>query len=141
MNLHQWAPSQVHVKQYECPVDKEDPLSKSRLAPIKSKYLLTKAVVRFQMGPDSIGKYGTGIKDPTHFNLDPDSTFQFHTDTDPDPDPDPDPAPRPSDGNLRPLVCRPTRASFLTSRPPLEIQVFAESRFNANPDSIRIRIR
>jgi hypothetical protein len=40
MNLHQWAPSQVHVRQYECPVDKEDPLSKSRLAPVKSKYLL-----------------------------------------------------------------------------------------------------
>jgi hypothetical protein len=45
MNLHQWAPSQVHVRQYECPVDKEDPLSKSRLAPVKSKHLLAKLMV------------------------------------------------------------------------------------------------
>ena len=59
MNLHQWAPSQVHVRQYECPVDSEDPLSKSRLAPEKSKHLLAKPEVQFriQMGPDSIGQY------------------------------------------------------------------------------------
>ncbi len=57
MNLHQWAPLQVHVKQYECPVDIEDPLSESRLAPVKSKYLLAKLMfcsgfrwVRIQLG-------------------------------------------------------------------------------------------
>ncbi len=46
--------------------------------------------------------------DPSfHFNVDPDPTFYF--------DADPDPAPHQSDVNLRPLVYRPSLASFWAS--------------------------
>ncbi len=64
------------------------------------------------------------VADPRHLNANPDPAFHFNADPDPafhfnaDPDPsfhynaDPDPAPHQSDGNLRPLVFRPSRAPF-----------------------------
>ncbi len=53
------------------------------------------------------------VADPHHFNADPDPAFHSSA------DPDPDPALHQSDGNLRPLVYRPSRAPFRASRPPL----------------------
>jgi hypothetical protein len=54
---------------------------------------------------------------PHHFNADPNSFPAFYFNADPDPDfhfnADLDTAPRQSDANLRPLVCRPSRAPFL----------------------------
>ncbi len=49
-----------------------------------------------------------------HFNADPGPAFHFNADLDPafHFNADPDPAPLLSDGNLRPLVCRPSRAPF-----------------------------
>ncbi len=111
MNLHQWAPLQVHVRQHECPVDIEDPLSKSRLAPVKIKHLLSKPEVRFRI---QMGRIQSGnIADSHHFNPDPDPAFHFQA------NPDPDPAPHQSNGNLQPLVCRHSMALFSASRPPL----------------------
>jgi hypothetical protein len=51
--------------------------------------------------------------DPSfHFNADPDPSFHFDADL------APDPATLQSDANLRPMVCRISRASFWTSVPP-----------------------
>ncbi len=51
-----------------------------------------------------------------HFNADPEPAFPFNADTNPDPafhfKVDLDPALLQSDGNLRPLVYRPSRAPF-----------------------------
>jgi hypothetical protein len=54
--------------------------------------------------------------DPHHFNADPDPAFHFNEDPDPafyfNVDTDPNPAPHQSDGNLRPLVYRPSKVPF-----------------------------
>jgi hypothetical protein len=51
-----------------------------------------------------------------HFNAYPDTVFRLNADPDSvfhlNGDQDPDPAPRQSDGNLRPLVYRPSRSPF-----------------------------
>ncbi len=54
------------------------------------------------------------VPDPHHVDADPDPAFHFSADADLDFhfDADMDPAPYPSDANLRPLVYRPSRASF-----------------------------
>ncbi len=64
------------------------------------------------------------VADPHHINADPNPAFHDKSDPDPavhyksDPDPavhfnaDTDPVPHQSDGNLRPLVYKPSRASL-----------------------------
>ncbi len=56
------------------------------------------------------------VADPHHLNADPDPGFHLNANPNPDlafhSNADPDPAPRQSDRNLRPLVYRPSRASF-----------------------------
>jgi hypothetical protein len=54
------------------------------------------------------------VADPHHFISDPGPTFYFNADTDPafHFNADPDPYPHQSDGNLRPLVNRPSWAPF-----------------------------
>jgi hypothetical protein len=79
----------------------------------------------------------------------------FNADSDPDPDfhfyddPDPDFAPYQSDGNPRLLVCRPSRAPFLSlqssivkKRPRPSTALFgASNASDPDPDLMRIRIR
>jgi hypothetical protein len=48
------------------------------------------------------------VADPHQFNADPNPDLAFHFNA----DPDPDPTLRQSDGNLRPLVNRPSRAQL-----------------------------
>jgi hypothetical protein len=59
---------------------------------------------------------GLRVADPHHFNVDPDPEPAFHFYMDPDPafhvNAYPDPAPYQSDGNLRPLVYRPSVVPF-----------------------------
>jgi hypothetical protein len=59
---------------------------------------------------------GSRVADPHHFNAEPDPAFFFNAASDPDPafhlNADPDPAPHQSYQNLRPLVYRPSKASF-----------------------------
>jgi hypothetical protein len=54
------------------------------------------------------------LADPYHFNEGPDTAFNFNANTDPafNFNVDSNPAPHQSDGNLRPLVCRPSRAPY-----------------------------
>jgi hypothetical protein len=82
--------------------------------------------------------------DPHNFNADPDPAFHVNADPDPDPafhfnaDPDLDPVPHLSDGNLRPLVYRPSRASIVSDlgllRPSFEPQMLLNFYSNADPD-------
>jgi|LakMenEpi03Aug12_release.lakeMendotaPanAssembly.Ray.scaffolds.fasta_scaffold5538915_1 hypothetical protein len=56
------------------------------------------------------------VADPHHINAGPDPAFQFSADPDPafhiNADHDLDPTPHQIDGNLRPLVYRPSRVPF-----------------------------
>jgi hypothetical protein len=77
----------------------------------------------FKADPDPDFHFKVDPDPEFHFNMDPDLPFHFNEDPVPafhcvDPDPDshfsanPDPALHQIDGNLRPLVFRPSRAPF-----------------------------